>query len=146
MEFNSSMLNSSEEQPSSDQKNQPSLSRKILIIDDNEDIRESLSLLLDALGHKVEVAHNGLVGLEKARDFRPECVFCDIALPEYNGYQVAEAFRGDPTLNSIYLVALSGYVQPEKIDQALQAGFDIHLAKPPKFGLLKDILYNLKTE
>lgn len=119
--------------------------RSILIIDDNEDIRDSLSLLLETLGHTVYLASTGISGIAEARTMKPECVLCDIGLPELNGYQVAEAFRADPVLSSTYLIALSGYAQPEEIDKSIKAGFDIHLAKPPNLDLLENILYNLKN-
>lgn len=114
--------------------------RTILIIDDNQDVRESLRILLETLGHVVDDAATGLEGLEKARQIKPEFVLCDIGLPELNGYQVASAFRADPLISSTYLIALSGYAQSEEIDQAIKAGFDVHLAKPPNFDLLENIL------
>ncbi|RUR09438.1 ATP-binding protein [Legionella sp. km772] len=119
---------------------QVALSRTILIIDDNADIRDSLSMLLETLGHQVYVESTGRAGIAKARETRPDFVLCDIGLPELNGYQVAKAFREDPILESTYLIAISGYVQPEEIIKAKQAGFDNHLAKPFNFDLLQDIL------
>jgi len=130
---------------SSQSKELEHLSRTILIIDDNADIRESLSLLLESFGHKVYVASSGLAGITEARKVKPDCVLCDIGLPEFNGYQVAATFRSDTDLCATYLIALSGYAQPEEIDKALKAGFDIHLAKPPNFDLLENILYNFKN-
>lgn len=119
------------------------ISRAILIIDDNKDVADSLCMLLETLGHEVHVASNGFAGLAKALRFKPDCVLCDIGLPEINGYQVAQAFRAEPELSSICLVALSGYALPEEIEKAKGAGFDAHLAKPPNFNVLEDILANL---
>ena len=119
------------------------VSRLILIIDDNKDVSESLSMLLETFGHRVNVASTGSVGLQKALQIKPDCVLCDIGLPGINGYQVAQAFRTNPLLSSTYLIALSGYAQPTEIEKAMQAGFDLHLAKPPNFDLLDDVLCSL---
>lgn len=114
-------------------------SRTILIIDDNEDVRESLNLLLLAQGHKVHLAADGLTGIAIAHKIKPDFILCDIGLPQLNGYQIATAFRDDPLLNRSYLIALSGYAQPEEIEKAQMAGFDLHLAKPFNFDLLQTI-------
>lgn len=114
-------------------------SRTILIIDDNEDVRESLNLLLLAQGHTVHLAADGLTGVAIAPKIKPDFILCDIGLPQLNGYQIAKAFRDDPRLNSSYLIALSGYAQPEEIEKAQMAGFDLHLAKPLNFDLLQTI-------
>ena len=73
--------------------------RRCLIIEDNVDAAESLSLLLQLTGHEADVAFDGSAGVEKARSFRPEVVLCDIGLPgDLDGYGVARAFRADPEL------------------------------------------------
>jgi CheY-like chemotaxis protein len=118
--------------------------RSILIIDNNEDIRESLKLLLEILGHTIYLAASGIEGIKIARSVKPECVLCDIELPELDGYQIAEIFRSDPCLSSVYLIALSGYAK--KTNKTIKSNFDVHLVKPPNFDLLEDILINLKVE
>ena len=65
-----------------------------------------------------------------AREVKPDVVFCDIGLPDLDGYGVARALRADEQLRSIRLIAVSGYAQPEDEERAKQAGFDAHLAKP----------------
>ena len=75
-------------------------------------------------------SRTGPEGIEKARRFNPDVVFCDIGLPGMSGYDVARAFRVDPALRSAFLVALSGYAQAADLDSAGAAGFDRHLAKP----------------
>ena len=74
----------------------PESLRRCLIIEDNVDAAESLSLLLQLIGHEAEVAYDGAEGVEKARGFRPEVVLCDIGLPgRLDGYAVARWFRAD---------------------------------------------------
>ncbi|HKV06531.1 MAG TPA: chemotaxis protein CheB, partial [Thermoanaerobaculia bacterium] len=82
-------------------------SRRCLVIEDNTDAAESMGLLLSLSGHEVAVAHDGVQGLGRARELRPEVVLCDIGLPgELDGYGVARAFRADPDLASARLIAL----------------------------------------
>ncbi|HEX3043253.1 MAG TPA: PAS domain S-box protein [Bacillota bacterium] len=118
---------------------QPSC-RRVLIIDDNIDLAESLHELLELCEHEVAVAYNGFEGLIKAREFQPEVVLCDIGLPGMDGYEVAKAFREDEFLKNIFLVALTGYVQPKDLQKALEAGFDQHLAKPVDLDELERVL------
>jgi two-component system CheB/CheR fusion protein len=100
------------------------------VVEDNLDAAETLSELLLAWEHEVEVAHDGREGIEKARAFRPDVVLCDIGLPVVDGYEIARAIRSDPALASTFLVALTGYALPEDQRRAAAAGFDRHLAKP----------------
>ena len=104
--------------------------RHVLIIEDNVDAADSLREALQLNQHEVAVAYNGPAGIAKARTFKPEIVFCDIGLPGMDGYEVARIFRADDVLKGAYLVALSGYALPEDVQNALESGFDQHLAKP----------------
>jgi PAS domain S-box-containing protein len=120
--------------------------RRVLIIEDNVEAAASLREVLEFGNHHVEIACDGLEGLEKARTVRPEFVLCDIGLPGMNGYDVARAFRADQELNGMYLVALSGYAQPEDVRRASEARFDQHLAKPVSFERLEGILQGPRSE
>lgn len=104
--------------------------RRILLIEDNLDAADSLRLALELEGHQVAVAHDGPQGLERARQLTPEVVLCDIGLPDMDGYAVARALRREPGLRDAFLIALTGYAQPEDQQRALEAGFDAHLTKP----------------
>jgi CheY-like chemotaxis protein len=106
------------------------LHRKVLLIEDNPLIAETLSEVLGLLGHIVQSAPDGLQGLQKARAFHPEMVLCDIGLPGMDGYAVARAFRADESLRDSYLVALTGYRRSEDVRAAAAAGFDRHMVKP----------------
>jgi CheY-like chemotaxis protein len=100
------------------------------VVEDQADSRETLKTLLTLWGHQVEVAENGRRGVEKALANQPEVALVDIGLPELDGYQVAEQVRAAPTGDRIYLIALTGYGQPQDRKRALQAGFNAHLVKP----------------
>jgi signal transduction histidine kinase len=103
---------------------------RILVIEDNLDAALTLKLLLEHFGHEVATAHSGRTGLERAKALRPEVVFCDIGLPDTDGYSVARALRTDPQFEPAYLVAMTGYGQDEDKRRAQEAGFDRHLTKP----------------
>jgi PAS domain S-box-containing protein len=114
--------------------------RTILIIEDNKDAADSLSEALELSGHQVTVAYDGETGLAKAREVQPEIVLCDIGLPRMDGYSVARALRQEAATASAYLVALTGYAQPEDQRRVLGAGFDAHLGKPPDLAALALLL------
>jgi two-component system CheB/CheR fusion protein len=114
--------------------------RRVLIIEDNVDAADSLREALELSEHEVEIAHDGPAGIDRARKYRPEVVFCDIGLPGMDGFDVARAFRADDALKGAYLVALSGYALPEDLQRASEAGFDQHLAKPTNLDTLERTL------
>lgn len=108
----------------------PGRARRVLIIEDNADSRESLCDLLRLWGYQVEVAGDGMQGLKKALNARPEIALIDIGLPGMNGYEVAQQVRTAIGPEDIFLVALTGYGQPDDRRKALEAGFNTHLVKP----------------
>jgi DNA-binding response OmpR family regulator len=107
----------------------PSCRRRVLVVEDQADTRETLRLLLDLHGHEVEVARDGLEGLQKAVSFQPEvCVF-DIGLPLCDGYQLAQEVRASLGQGP-FLIALTAYTSAEDQRKSTEAGFDLHMAKP----------------
>jgi signal transduction histidine kinase/CheY-like chemotaxis protein len=103
--------------------------REILLVEDNADLREGLKLLLEEVGHRVEVAADGAEGIELAVARRPAVALVDIGLPKVDGYAVGRRIR-QSLGRSVFLVALTGYGLPEDRRRALEAGFDAHLTKP----------------
>jgi len=114
--------------------------RRVLIIEDNVDAAESMRDVLALAEHEVAVAHDGPAGLAKARELHPEVVLGDLGLPGLDGFEVARALRSDEAFKGTFLVALSGYTQPEDVSRATRAGFDAHLAKPPNLQKLEELL------
>ncbi len=114
--------------------------RRVLVIEDNPDAASSLRETLRLWGHEVVVALEGAGAVECARRFRPEFILCDIGLPGMDGYAVARAVRADETLKDARLIALTGYALPDDLKKALEAGFEAHLAKPPKLEELSALL------
>jgi PAS domain S-box-containing protein len=104
--------------------------RRVLLIEDNDDVGQLLVNALTSRGHTVRLARTGHDGVAMAREMRPEVVVCDLGLPDMDGHDVARAMRADPALRDARLIALSGFAQPEDRRRAKDAGFDVHLAKP----------------
>lgn len=105
--------------------------RRVLVVEDNADVRESLRLMLEIWGHDVTTADTGNAGLEQIRRTHPEVAFIDIGLPGMSGYEVAHAIRTtDLRSLPMKLIAITGYGQPADRARALEAGFDMHLLKP----------------
>jgi PAS domain S-box-containing protein len=118
----------------------PNRSRSILIVEDSEDTREALRLLLESLGHTVLEAADGRHGLALALHHRPEVVLIDLGLPELDGYEVARALRASPIGQTIQLIAVTGYGQAEDRRRSTEAGFDAHLVKPVSQSLLSTLI------
>jgi signal transduction histidine kinase/CheY-like chemotaxis protein len=103
--------------------------RDVLIVEDNADSRDMLCALLEGYGHRVEAVGDGLSAVTRAVAHRPSVLVVDIGLPGLDGYQVAQQVR-QALGASVYLVALTGYGQPEDQRRAREAGFDVHFTKP----------------
>jgi len=102
----------------------------ILLVEDNDDVREALRLWLENEGHRVAVAASGPAAVEAAARVRPDLVLIDIGLPGLDGYEVARRLRADAATRGAFLAALTGYGEPEARRRAAEAGFDAHLVKP----------------
>lgn len=114
--------------------------RRVLVIEDDVDSREALKQLLELAGHVVDATGSALEGVAKAIQERPEVAFVDIGLPEIDGHEVARRIRQQLGTNTIYLVAVSGYSGETARSQALDAGFDAHIAKPLNPDRLRELM------
>ena len=112
----------------------------ILLIDDNEDIRELMSALLRRWGHNVQVAPDGEEGCELALAGQPDVAFVDIGLPGMDGYGVAARLRTERRRDQLRLVAMTGFGQESDKRRALDAGFDLHIVKPASVEALQQAL------
>jgi CheY-like chemotaxis protein len=115
--------------------------RRVLLIDDRRDAVLAVRKLLELSGHQVSVAEDGRSGFELARQMNPEVILCDIGLPgELSGFDVAVAIRADPTCHGVYMVAVSGYGEPEHLRRSKQSGFDNHVVKPVSKATLDELM------
>lgn len=112
----------------------------MLVVDDNTDAAQSLSLLLRSWGHHARVAYDGLAALREVEANPPDVVLLDIGLPGPDGYEVARRLRQGPAGAALVLIALTGYGQESDRRRAREAGFDHHLLKPVEPGRLREVL------
>jgi signal transduction histidine kinase/CheY-like chemotaxis protein len=111
---------------------------RILVVDDNVDAAESIAEVLELLGNRVRVAHDGVEALRVAREDVPDLALLDIGLPVIDGYELAERLRSEhPALR---LVAVSGYGQDGDRAAALRAGFSRHLVKPVSLEEIESVV------
>jgi signal transduction histidine kinase len=114
--------------------------QRILLIEDNDDGREMMAMMLESHDYSVEKAVDGKDGLRKAAEAPPDIALVDIGLPGIDGYEVARRMRADPAMHGVRLVALTGYGQEDDQKRALEAGFDAHLVKPVELKRLMEVL------
>jgi PAS domain S-box-containing protein len=114
--------------------------RRILVVDDDEDVADSTAMLLETLGYEVITVYDGAAALEAARAQRPEVVLLDIGMPGMDGYEVARRLRGEPAVQGAALIAVTGWGQEADRRCSREAGFDRHLVKPVELGALEAAL------
>jgi two-component system CheB/CheR fusion protein len=116
------------------------LSRRVLIIEDNEDSAESLKMYLELLGHEVAVAHSGPEGIRATEAATPDVIVCDIGLPGMSGHAVCAQLRTLPALSRALFVALSGHAVDGPEGEVKGGGFDLYLLKPVDPKRLADVI------
>ena len=110
----------------------------ILVVDDEPDSADGISMLLEAWDHRVAVAYDARRALDLYREQRPDVVLLDIGLPGMDGYQLAVRLRAEE--HQAGLVALTGYTDRRR---ALSAGFEEHFAKPIDPAALRELLSSI---
>jgi CheY-like chemotaxis protein len=133
----------SEVRASVEEHKSPTPVRKVLVVDDNRDAAESLTMLLELVGHQPRSLHDGLAAVEAVEEFQPDVVLLDLGLPGLNGYETARRIRGNPWGASVVIVAVTGWGQEEDRRRSREAGFDAHLLKPIDLRALEDLLASL---
>ena len=118
----------------------------ILVIEDNEDVAETMSVWLETAGHRVSVASTGLQGVDLVQQKRPQVVLCDVGLPDIDGMEVCQRVRAAETDFRPLMVALTGWGMEEDRRKTKEAGFDHHLVKPVKMDLLTELLREAATQ
>lgn len=131
------------EEPVKPRMSAAAVSTRVLVVDDNEDAANTLSMLLTATGFVVHVAYGPQSAIDAVASFEPEIVLLDIGLPEMDGYQVARHLRSGERPFRGRLVALTGYGQEQDVIRAHDAGFDAHLTKPVPPETLFQLLLRL---
>ena len=123
----------------------PTVTRRVLVVDDHQDAADSLALLLRALGCEVEVARDGMEAVEVAGRYRPDLLLLDIGMPRLDGYAACRRIRGHPWGKAMVIVALTGWGQEDDRRRTREAGFDAHLVKPVEPSVLLGLLAEQKA-
>ena len=114
--------------------------RRVLVVDDYQDLADSLTLMLRALGADARAVYDGEAALRSVEEFRPDLVLLDLGLPGLSGLDVARALSQLPDLRRTRLIALSGWSHDEARRKSLEAGFDDFLVKPVAIETLQRLL------
>jgi signal transduction histidine kinase/CheY-like chemotaxis protein len=115
---------------------------RVLVVDDSRDAADSFAIMLTLQGHRARVAYDGPTGLELARLLRPEVALINLAMPEMDGFQLAQELRRQTIERPPVLVALTGFGL-EDVQRSRDAGFSHHLVKPVSPNLLHQLLNEL---
>jgi CheY-like chemotaxis protein len=116
------------------------VSRKVLLVDDNPDAVAVIAAFLKRSGHEVHEARDGYAAIELARRVQPDFVFLDLGLPGLDGLGVARQLRADPQLRRMRIVAVTGSGREDDRQAALDAGCDQHLLKPLDLDFVRSLL------
>ena len=112
---------------------------RVLVVDDNREVADGLTLLVEALGHEVRTVYRGQDAIVCTRDFQPDVVLLDLGMPEMNGFEVARALQTVPGRTRMTVVAITGYGDEETVANSRAAGFDRHLLKPAPLQALQEV-------
>jgi CheY-like chemotaxis protein len=111
---------------------------RVLVIDDSRDAAHLVSVLVQHFGHETKVVTVTKVAVDVARDWQPEFVFMDLAMPEIDGYEMARQLRENAGLDRARIFALSGHT--ENADRQKIAGIDGHVLKPISMVQIRSLL------
>jgi signal transduction histidine kinase len=112
---------------------------RVLVVDDNPIIADTLGMMLEDIGHEFEAVHDGREALDAARHYHPDVILLDIGLPGMNGYEVCKAFRGEAEFQETPIIAQTGWGQDRDKELAAEAGFSFHLTKPVPLEQLQKV-------
>ena len=118
---------------------------RALVVDDNQDAADTLTMILQLLGHATRCISNPHDVVEVVDAFAPDIVFLDIGMPGLSGYDVARRLRSPASNEKLTLVALTGWGQPEDRRRTAETGFDHHLVKPAELAAIQRICAGLAS-
>jgi DNA-binding response OmpR family regulator len=106
------------------------MSKRILIVDDEQNIAASLEFVMEQAGFEVKIAANGQEALDLARSFRPDLVLLDVMMRVKSGYEVCQVLKSDPDSRAIKIVMLSAKGRDVEVAKGLELGADAYVVKP----------------
>ena len=116
---------------------------RVLVVDDNRDVAQSMGRMLEMLGHSVRVEYGGASAIRASDEFSPDVVLLDIGMPGLNGYDVCQTIKRRPLLKNTVVVAQTGWAEGQRGARAQEAGFDHHLVKPVHIDTLAGLLSSI---
>ena len=119
--------------------------RRLLVVEDVDDVRIGFQEFLADMGHEVATAIDGPEGVAKILELLPDVSFVDVGLPGFDGYEVARRVRASPGGDQLYLVALTGYGGSDAKAKVKAAGFNLHLTKPVDPGELAKLVSDARA-
>jgi len=119
---------------------------RIMVVDDNVDAAQALSMLLELNGHQVVVHEDAFAALEDPDRCETDVFILDIGLPGMDGYELTRRLRQDPATATAVILALTGYGQAQDLELARAAGFNHHFVKPVKLHELNNVLAKAHTK
>ena len=121
------------------------MSLRIVVVDDNVDLVDSLVSVLELLGHEASGATDGESGVVRIETIKPDVAFVDVGMPGMSGFDVASHVRRHSWGHSILLIALTGWGRPEDREQCHDAGFDHVAVKPVDIDYLRVMLERIES-
>jgi CheY-like chemotaxis protein len=113
---------------------------KVLVVDDNFDVAQTVGWMLETIGHDYRLVHEGKLAVQTAQEYRPDAILLDIGMPGMDGYEVCRALREQTLFDDTVIIAQTGWGQTQARAGAGQAGFDHHLVKPVNMDRLEQLL------
>lgn len=113
----------------------------ILIVEDEKDFARALEILLNSKGYKIEIANDGMSGLQKAREMSPDLIILDIMLPKINGYKISRLLKFDEQFKNIPIIMLTARAEKHDEEVGMETGADIYMTKPLEN---KELLRNME--
>ncbi|MCF7805810.1 MAG: response regulator [Candidatus Marinimicrobia bacterium] len=102
----------------------------ILIVEDEKDFARALEILLKSKNYTIEIAYDGMTGLQKARELKPDLVILDIMLPKINGYKISRLLKFDEQFQDIPIIMLTARAEKHDKEVGMETGADIYMTKP----------------
>jgi signal transduction histidine kinase/ActR/RegA family two-component response regulator len=119
---------------------------KVLIVEDQRELRMVMRRLLETMGHEVVTADNGEDAIEALNSFKPDIIFSDISMPGMTGYDLIRELRKRSDLLGVRMIAMTGFGQETDRKAALESGFDEHLVKPVDVDRLNELFSRLSFQ
>ena len=119
--------------------------KKILVIEDNQEMLENIAEMLELFNYSVIKAHTAATGVENAKSEKPDLIICDIMLPDFDGYKVLQLLEEEPSTKSIPFIFLTAKAEKSEIRKGMNMGADDYITKPfDKADLINAVEARLK--